>query len=79
MLRGEVGSAYLLSGPFVCRCLTGRTMFRFHISTLPEFIRPPGLACARPAATNSPPDVNFYAILGFHMVLAPEVEATSQS
>ncbi len=39
MWRGEVGSAYLLSGPFVCRCLTGLTMFRFHIPLIEPDVR----------------------------------------
>ena len=28
--RGGLGPAYPCSGPFVCRCLTSRTMLRFH-------------------------------------------------
>ena len=39
MWRGEVGSAYLLSGPFVCRCLTSQTVFRFHIPLIEPDVR----------------------------------------
>ena len=39
MWRGEVGSAYLLAGPFVCRCLTNRTLFRFHIPLIEPDVR----------------------------------------
>ena len=31
MWRGWVGAAYPFTGPFVCRCLTSRTLLRFHI------------------------------------------------
>jgi len=31
MWRGGLGAAYPLSDPFVCRCLTSRSVLRFHI------------------------------------------------
>jgi hypothetical protein len=31
MWRGGVGAAYLLTGPFVCRCLASVTLLRFQI------------------------------------------------
>ena len=39
MRRGEAGSAYPLAGAFVCRCLTSRTIFRFHIPLIEPDVR----------------------------------------
>jgi len=36
---GAVGGAYLLAGPFVCRCLTSPTVFRFHIPLIKQDVR----------------------------------------
>ncbi len=39
MWRGGVGAAYLLAGPFVCRCLTSVTLLRFHIPLIEPDVR----------------------------------------
>jgi len=37
--RGGLGGAYLLAGPFVCRCLTSATVFRFHTPLIEPDVR----------------------------------------
>ena len=39
MWRGDLGLAYPFPGPFVCRCLIVRTMFRFHIPLIEPDVR----------------------------------------
>ena len=39
MWRGGVGGAYLLAGPFGCRCLTSLAMLRFHIPLIEPDVR----------------------------------------
>ena len=39
MWRGGLGRAYLLTGPFVCRCLNSRTMLRFHTPLIKPDVR----------------------------------------
>jgi hypothetical protein len=37
--RGGLGLAYLLTGPFVCRCLTSLAMLRFHLPLIEPDVR----------------------------------------
>ena len=39
MWRGGLGWAYLLAGPFVCRCLNSPAVLRFHIPLIEPDVR----------------------------------------
>jgi len=39
MWRGGLGQAYLLSDPFVCRCLNSFSMLRFHTPLIKPDVR----------------------------------------